>query len=237
MCGISTIDFKNPRHWNWLVGRVFAVGGPTYTRQTVYGHLVNLVNFSTFHCHLINFSSLSFHCKLFKVHTMELVSHKIASGHSWRIRWPKDHRQNKWGNTFALLSVKYLFKHFSPAPLFFTKILNKLTHIWFEAIVENLSTVPTRGSAAPRYLKHHCKNITIVQISFCEWIKLVVKLHLRKCSPISSPSHPILANPSLNPSPPHLSQISSSHFSALSNIVEFHWILSQLWTLPQIYFD
>ena len=119
MCGISTIDFKNPCHWSWLVGRVFAVGGPTYTRQTVYGHLVNLVNFSTFHCHLINFSSLSFHCKLFKVHTMELVSHKIASGHSWRIRWPKDHRQNKWGNTFALLSVKYLFKHFSPAPLFF----------------------------------------------------------------------------------------------------------------------
>ena len=120
---------------------------------------------------------------------------------------------------------------------FFPKVLNKLTHIWFEAIVENLSTVPTRGSAAPRYLKHHCKNITIVQISFCEWIKLAVKLHLRKCSPISSPSHPILANPSLNPSPPHLSQISSSHFSALSNIVEFHWILSQLWTLPQIYFD
>ena len=37
-----------------------------------------------------------------------------------------------------------------------------------EAIVENLSTVPTRGSATPRYLKHHCKNITIVQISFCE---------------------------------------------------------------------
>ena len=121
MCGISTIDFKNPCHWSWLVGRVFAVGGPTYTRQTVYGHLVNLVNFSTFHCHLINFSSLSFHCKFFKVHTMELVSHKIASGHSWRIRWPKDHRQNKWGNIFALLSVKYLFKHFSPAPLFLPK--------------------------------------------------------------------------------------------------------------------
>ena len=89
----------------------------------------------------------------------------------------------------------------------------------------------------PQLLKHHCKNIAIVQISFSKWIKLAVKLHLRKCSPISSPSHPILANPSLNPSPPHLSQISSSHFSALSNIVEFHWILSQLWTLPQIYFD
>ena len=154
---------------------------------------------------------------------MELVSHIIASGHSWRIHWPKDHRQNKWGNSFALLSVNYLFKHFSPAPLFFTKILNKLTHIWFEAIVENPSTVPTRGSAAPSYLKHHCKNIAIVQIYFFKGIKLAVNLHLRKCSPISSPSHPILANPSLNPALliyPKLVHLTSAHSPTLWNFIE-----------------
>ena len=106
---------------------------------------------------------------------------------------------------------------------FFTKTLNKLTHIWFEAIVENPSTVPTRGSAAPSYLKHHCKNIAIVQISFWKGIKLAVNLHLRKCSPISSPSHPILANPSLNPALliyPKLVHLTSAHSQTLWNFIE-----------------
>ena len=221
LCGISTTDFKSPCHWSNLVGKILALGGPTYTitHDTQFMGILSIWSASQPVIVILStLSILSFHWKLFKINTMELVSHIIASGHSWRIHWPKDHRQNKWGNSFALLSVKYLFRHFSPPPLFFTKTLNKLTHIWFEAIVENPSTVPTRGSAAPSYLKHHCKNIAIVQIYFFKGIKLAVNLHLRKCSPISSPSHPILANPSLNPALliyPKLVHLTSVHSPTL----------------------
>ena len=149
---------------------------------------------------------------------MELVSHIIFSGHSWRIRWPKDHRQNKWGNNFALLSVKYLFKHFSPAPLLLPKFWTSWHIFGLRPLLKIHQLCQQEEALPPSYLKHNCKNIATVQISFCKWIKLAVKLHLRKCSPISSPSHPILANPSLNPALliyPKLVHLTSVHSPTL----------------------